>query len=123
MSRAKNDHVLRAYVCIAGVCLTTDVDTLLFHMNNVRYLREVDFARVDFYERTKLYRKIRSKGGAVYQGATTIRYRRFVRPFSRFRITSRVRLRIKSLFSDGQDSDYLDTIQWNVQDNQFLYLT
>nr|CAD7427037.1 unnamed protein product [Timema monikensis] len=73
-----------------GICLTTDVDTLLYHMNNVRYLREVDFARADFYERSKLYKKIRSKGGAVVQGSCTIRYRRFIRPFSIFRITSKI---------------------------------
>lgn len=60
-------------------------------MNNARYLREIDFARVDFYERTSLYRTIRSKGGSVVQGATTIRYRRFIRPFTRFTISSRVR--------------------------------
>jgi len=59
-------------------------------MNNARYLRELDFARVDFYERTGLYKKIRQKGGAVVQGACTIRYRRFVRPFSVFKITSKV---------------------------------
>lgn len=76
---------------VAGVCLSTDVDTLLYHMNNARYLRELDFARVDFYERTRLYRTIRAKGGAVVQGACTIRYRRFVRPFSRYTITSQVR--------------------------------
>jgi Predicted thioesterase len=75
---------------ISGVCITTDVDTLLYHMNNARYLRELDFARVDFYERTGLYKKIRQKGGAVVQGACTIRYRRFVRPFSVFKITSKV---------------------------------
>ncbi|XP_063232006.1 protein THEM6 [Bacillus rossius redtenbacheri] len=75
---------------VKGVCLTTDVDTLLYHMNNVRYLREVDFARADFYERTGLYRKILSKGGAVVQGSCTIRYRRFIRPFSVFRITSKI---------------------------------
>nr|CAD7437436.1 unnamed protein product [Timema bartmani] len=73
-----------------SICLTTDVDTLLYHMNNVRYLREVDFARADFYERSNLYRKIRSKGGAVVQGSCTIRYRRFIRPFSTFRITSKM---------------------------------
>lgn len=73
-----------------GVCITTDVDTLLYHMNNARYLRELDFARVDFYERTGLYKKIRQKGGAVVQGACTIRYRRFVRPFSVFKITSKI---------------------------------
>jgi hypothetical protein len=78
------------FVVISGVCITTDIDTLLYHMNNARYLRELDFARVDFYERTGLYRKIRQKGGAVVQGACTIRYRRFVRPFSVFKITSKV---------------------------------
>lgn len=69
-------------------------------MNNARYLREVDFARVDFYERTLLYRTIRSKGGSVVQGATTIRYRRFIRPFTRFKISSRV--------SDGENKDAPD---------------
>lgn len=75
---------------LPGVCLSTDVDTLLYHMNNARYFRELDFARVDFYERTKLYRTIRAKGGAIVQGASTIRYRRFVRPFSVYKITSKV---------------------------------
>lgn len=74
----------------AGVCLSTDVDTLLYHMNNARYLREIDFARVDFYERTSLYRTIVAKGGSVVQGASTIRYRRFIRPFSFYKITSRI---------------------------------
>lgn len=73
-----------------GICLTNDVDTLLYHMNNARYLREIDFARVDFYERTKLYKTILSKGGSVVQGATTIRYRRFIRPFTLFQITSKI---------------------------------
>lgn len=59
-------------------------------MNNARYLREIDFARVDFYERTNLYQTICSKGGSVVQGATTIRYRRFIRPFSLFRLTSKI---------------------------------
>ncbi|XP_039280885.1 protein THEM6 [Nilaparvata lugens] len=75
---------------VRGVCLSTDVDTLLFHMNNSRYIRELDFARADFYERTRLYSTIRGKGGAVVQGACTIRYRRFVRPFSCFKITSKI---------------------------------
>lgn len=78
------------FVLFPGLCLTNDVDTLLYHMNNARYLREVDFARVDFYERTLLWRTILSKGGSVVQGATTIRYRRFIRPFTRFTISSRV---------------------------------
>jgi hypothetical protein len=90
MTRAVRCVSKLCFILISGVCITTDVDTLLYHMNNARYLRELDFARVDFYERTGLYRKIRQKGGAVVQGACTIRYRRFVRPFSVFKITSKV---------------------------------
>lgn len=74
----------------AGICTTTDVDTLLYHMNNARYLREIDFARADFYERTSLYREICSQGSGVVQGASTIRYRRFLKPLSIFKITSKV---------------------------------
>jgi acyl-CoA thioesterase FadM len=59
-------------------------------MNNSRYLRELDFARVDFYERTGLYRTIRSKGGGIVQGAATIRYRRFIKPYSIFHITTKI---------------------------------
>jgi acyl-CoA thioesterase FadM len=66
------------------------VDTLLFHMNNCRYFREMDFARVDFYERTGLYKLILQKKGSVFQGAATIRYRRFIRPFTRFHLTSKI---------------------------------
>ncbi|VVC88937.1 protein THEM6-like [Leptidea sinapis] len=70
-------------------CLLTDIDTLLYHMNNARYLRELDFARADFYERTGLYSSIKAAGGAVLQAAATIRYRRYVKPFSKFKITSK----------------------------------
>ncbi|XP_044728736.1 protein THEM6 [Chrysoperla carnea] len=82
-------HILQE-TKIKGICLTTDIDTLLYHMNNARYLREIDFARVDFYERTKLYQTIRSKGGAIVQGACTIRYRRFIRPFTTYDLTTKL---------------------------------
>lgn len=75
---------------VTGVCTTLDVDALLFHMNNARYLRELDFARVDFYERTGLLRVIQATQGKVFQGASTIRYRRFIRPFAIYHITSKV---------------------------------
>lgn len=70
--------------------MTSDIDLLLFHMNNARYLRELDFARCDFYKRTGLFLKIKSKGGAVVQGAATIRYRKFIRPFTIFQVKSKV---------------------------------
>ncbi|XP_034490584.1 protein THEM6 [Drosophila innubila] len=82
-------HILES-TTVSGVCLSNDVDTLLYHMNNARYFRELDFARVDFYERTKLYSTITRLGGSVFQGAATIRYRRFIRPFHRFKIISRI---------------------------------
>lgn len=59
-------------------------------MNNARYLRELDFARADFYERTDLYREVCSQGSGVVQGATTIRYRRFIKPLMIFKITSKI---------------------------------
>lgn len=77
-------------ISIPGTCLTNDIDTLLYHMNNSRYFRELDFARADFFERTGLYRKVLSKGGEILQGAATIRYRRYIRIFSRYKITTKV---------------------------------
>lgn len=59
-------------------------------MNNARFLRELDFARVDFYERSDLYRTIVSKKGSIVQGAATIRYRRFIKLFTRFEITTKI---------------------------------
>lgn len=66
------------------------MDVLLYHMNNVRYLREIDFARADFYERTDLYREVCSQGSGIVQGAATIRYRRFIKPLTIFKLTSKV---------------------------------
>lgn len=59
-------------------------------MNNARFIRELDFARVDFYERTGLYATATEKGGVIVMGACTIRYRRFIKLFSRFVIESKV---------------------------------
>lgn len=53
-------------------------------------MRELDFARVDFYERTGLYKMVRSHGGGIVQGCATIRYRRFIKPFAIFTITTKV---------------------------------
>jgi hypothetical protein len=53
-------------------------------------LRELDFARVDFYERTDLYKTVKSFNGGIVQGSATIRYRRFIRPYSLFDITTKI---------------------------------
>lgn len=85
----KRVHVLDT-TAYSSACLTTDVDFLLFHMNNSRYLREVDFARTEFYTRTGLWKAIRDKGGLPVQGGTNIRYRKFIRTFSLYTIRSRI---------------------------------
>ncbi|EZA50583.1 protein THEM6 [Ooceraea biroi] len=85
----KRVHILDE-TAVYGICTTTDVDALLYHMNNARYLRELDFARVDFYERTNLYREVCAQGSGVVQGAATIRYRRFIKPLTIFKITSKI---------------------------------
>lgn len=82
-------HVLDT-TTYSSACLTTDMDFLLFHMNNSRYLREVDFARMEFYKRTGLWGAIREKGGLPVQGGTNIRYRKFIRTFSLYTISSRI---------------------------------
>ncbi|XP_044747638.1 protein THEM6-like [Coccinella septempunctata] len=85
----KKVHVLDE-TSIKGICLTSDIDTLLTHMNNARFLRELDFAKIDFLERTGLFYLIRKYKGSICLGATTVRYRRFIKLFSFYRITSKI---------------------------------
>lgn len=59
-------------------------------MNNARFLREVDLARIDFYIRTGLYSTVRSLNGHIWLAASTIRYRKFIKLFQRFKITTKV---------------------------------
>ncbi|XP_044254068.1 protein THEM6-like [Tribolium madens] len=89
MSR-KKVHLLSETV-INGICLTNDIDSMLTHMNNARFLRELDFAKIDFYERTGLYKCIKKHGGGLVLGASTIRYRRFIKLFQRYQITTKVK--------------------------------
>ncbi|KAL3266587.1 hypothetical protein HHI36_010751 [Cryptolaemus montrouzieri] len=73
-----------------GICLTTDIDTLLTHMNNSRFLRELDFAKIDFFERTGLFRLLRKYNGTIAVGATTVRYRRLIKLFQLYKIRSKI---------------------------------
>ncbi|XP_023937840.2 protein THEM6 [Bicyclus anynana] len=77
-------------ITIYGFCTTQDVDFLLNHMNNARYIRELDFARVNFYIRTGIYAHIKAIGGDVLQGATNIRYRRTISIFKAYKIETKL---------------------------------
>lgn len=75
---------------IIGICTTKDVDTILTHMNNARYFREVDLARIDFYIRSRLYDVVKSQNGQILLGACNIRFRKFITVFQRFKITTKI---------------------------------
>lgn len=60
-------------------------------MNNARYLRELDFARFLYYDRSGIYGEISAKGGGAVQGASTIRYRRPLPLFTPYKVTTKVK--------------------------------
>ncbi|KAI8428953.1 hypothetical protein MSG28_007558 [Choristoneura fumiferana] len=74
---------------IYGFCTTQDVDIFLRHMNNARYVRELDFARFHFYDRTGIYANITAAKGHALQGASSIRYRRTIPIFSAYKVETR----------------------------------
>jgi len=73
---------------IYGICLPSDADFLMTHMNNSRFLREYDFARFDYFERTGLMKAIMSKGGNFPVSAITVRYRQPLWMFSPYKIVT-----------------------------------
>lgn len=75
---------------VSGFCTTQDVDIFLRHMNNARYVRELDFARFHFYDRTGIYTNIKAVDGHALQGASSIRYRRTIPIFSAYKVETKV---------------------------------
>uniref|UniRef100_A0A1A9WAY2 Protein THEM6 n=1 Tax=Glossina brevipalpis TaxID=37001 RepID=A0A1A9WAY2_9MUSC len=75
---------------IYDICTTQDVDVFIRHMNNARYLRELDFARFHFYALTDLYKRVRKFGGGAVQGASNVRYRRTIPIFNAFKIQTKL---------------------------------
>ncbi|XP_043484282.1 protein THEM6-like [Leptopilina heterotoma] len=75
---------------IYSVCFTQDIDLVFRHMNNARYLRELDFARFHYYDRSGLFSAISAKGGGMVQGACSSRYRRPLPIFTPYKITTQL---------------------------------
>lgn len=75
---------------IYGFCTTQDVDIFLKHMNNARYVRELDFARFHFYDRTGIYANIKKVNGHALQGASSIRYRRTIPIFMAYKVETKL---------------------------------
>ncbi|XP_015277304.1 PREDICTED: protein THEM6, partial [Gekko japonicus] len=72
-----------------GLVLLSDLDCLL-HMNNGRYLREADMARVMHLTRCGLFRAVRALGGHTVLAASCCRYRRSLRFLERFVVHTRL---------------------------------
>ncbi|KAL7851084.1 hypothetical protein AOLI_G00214400 [Acnodon oligacanthus] len=73
---------------LRGRVLLHDID--LCHMNNARYLRECDFARISLYARNGVFKTMRALGATVVVAATTIRYRRPLCVGEAFELRSRI---------------------------------
>ncbi|KAG8441569.1 hypothetical protein GDO86_010667 [Hymenochirus boettgeri] len=73
----------------SGVVLPHDLDFLL-HMNNSRYLREADFARLSFFTRNGIFGALHSLGASMVMAACTARYRRSLRFMESFEIRTRL---------------------------------
>lgn len=73
-----------------GLCTSQDVDIFIRHMNNARYLRELDFARFHFYALTGLYEQVRQRKGGAVQGASSVRYRRTIPIFHPYKIQTKL---------------------------------
>ncbi|MEA3247485.1 MAG: thioesterase family protein [Gemmatimonadota bacterium] len=78
-----------------GPCVTpfrvwpTDLD-LYLHVNNGVYLSLLDVARVDLMYRARLMGQVRARGWYPVVAAETIRFRKSLQPFDRFRVVTRV---------------------------------
>ena len=76
---------------LLGICTTQDVDINNFnHMNNARYLREIDFASFHYYVVTGLHDKIKKHGGATFKSASKIRYRRLIPIFTQYKVETQM---------------------------------
>ncbi|CAL7936922.1 unnamed protein product [Xylocopa violacea] len=83
-------HKILDVLTTYGICTTQDIDLVLRHMNNARYLRELDFARFYYYDRCGIYSAVAKRGGGAVQGALSIRYRRSIPIFTPFKVVTKM---------------------------------
>jgi len=75
---------------IQGFVFTTDLDFQL-HMNNARYLREADFARVKLWAENGIGKAVyRRRGASITNAGNSIRYRRSLQFLNRYKIVTKV---------------------------------
>ncbi len=87
-SLLNEDDLYRTYR-ISGVVLPSDLDFNL-HMNNSRYTRECDFARMAVWFRSGMFKVVFKLNAKVVVSAITIRYRRSLTLFQSYHVTARL---------------------------------
>ena len=76
--------------CVSGFRVWPNDLDVLMHMNNGVYLTVADLGRVDLLLRAGMYRGIRRRGWYPVVAAETIRFRRSLRLWQRYTITTRI---------------------------------
>lgn len=67
----------------------TDLDTA-GHVNNAKYVAMLDLARIDLWFRSPFWRTISADSGSAVVSAQSIRYRRSLKAWEKFTISSQV---------------------------------
>ena len=74
---------------VRGIVLPSDID-YMFHMNNSKYLREMDYGRIGLGLESGFREALREAGGRMVLAAASVRYRRSLKLFQRFLLRTRV---------------------------------
>ena len=82
------EELLKEFVT-RGVVMPSDLD-LNLHMNNSKYLREMDFGRFGIYIEKGMREALVHHGAVILVGAISIRYRRSLQLFQKFEIRTRI---------------------------------
>ena len=89
VSRNRSLEDLLRPVVVPGIVLPSDID-LHMHMNNSKYLREMDFGRTKMYLESGIREEGRKLGAVMLVAAISIRYRRSLPLWSRFSLSTRI---------------------------------
>lgn len=88
-NKRRSKEELFAPYFINGIVLPSDLDHMR-HMNNSKYLREMDFGRIALFVESGLYRAFYRCGGTISLTAHCVRYRRPLTLFHRFVLQTRI---------------------------------
>ena len=86
MNSMQNKSLRFLFLYFSGVCLPSDADFMITHMNNSRFLREYDFARFDLTTRNGVMDEVMKRGGSFPVSAISVRYRLPLMMFSTYKV-------------------------------------